>query len=193
MEEINYYDGVTTKDEKKEYKLNMKVVTADATYCYYNSIGNKKTLLELKEEKIKESKSMLAEYLEEHPLISDVTGKFEEYTCTMDKQNQLVQTLMIYNLSLNSNVDYTPMWNTRGGICEPWSIENLTALSFEMEQYVYPFIHYQQSIECLIRNVETLEELELIEIDYSKVGVINEGTDEKQYIVSYLWFYVFYN
>ena len=179
MEEINYYDGVTTKDEKMEYKLNMKVVTADATYCYYNSIGNKKTLLELKEEKIKESKSMLAEYLEEHPLISDVTGEFEEYTCTMDKQNQLVQTLMIYNLSLNSNVDYTPMWNTRGGICEPWSIENLTALSFEMEQYVYPFIHYQQSIECLIRNVETLEELELIEIDYSKVGVINEGTDEK--------------
>ena len=149
MEEINYYDGVTTKDEKMEYKLNMKVVTADATYCYYNSIGNKKTLLELKEEKIKESKSMLAEYLEEHPLISDVTGEFEEYTCTMDKQNQLVQTLMIYNLSLNSNVGYTPMWNTRGGICEPWSIENITALSFEMEQYVYPFIHYQQSIECL--------------------------------------------
>ena len=33
MEEINYYDGVTTKDEKMEYKLNMKVVTADATYC----------------------------------------------------------------------------------------------------------------------------------------------------------------
>ena len=168
-EVIKYYDNELEKDEDKDYYLFKRVSTKDTLFLYYKS-KQKKTLDELKEEKIKLSKDMLAEYLEKNPLKSDITGKSEEYSCTMEKQNQLVQTLMIYNLSLSQNVHYTPMWNTKGGVCEPWTIENLTILSFQMEQYVYPFIHYQQEKEVEILNATTEEELDKIEIDFSKAG-----------------------
>lgn len=176
---INYYDGYLAKDERLEYKLDKVINSKDTKAYYYISIGTKKNLLEVKELKIRESKNKLELYLEEHPLLSSVKNNIEQYyTCTKDKQNQLVQTLSLYNLSIQSNTKYKCMWNSMGQPCEEWTIDELTILSFQIQSYVYPFIRYQQDIEVKIMECKNKEEVEMIEIDYAKVGVSN---DEENY------------
>lgn len=179
MNIVRFYEGSIVEDPDKEYELFNKVITSDCEQEYYKEVGKKKTLIEIQGDKIKESKSLLETYLNEHPLLSSVKNNVEKYyTCTKDKQNQLVQTLSLYNLSVQSNTKYKCMWNSMGQPCEEWTIDELTILSFQMQSYVYPFIRYQQDIEVKIMECKNKEEVEMIEIDYAKVGVSN---DEENY------------
>lgn len=56
MNIVEYYDGITVKDESKEYKLIRRVSTAGALFLYYESIkideekeNMKKEIKELKD------------------------------------------------------------------------------------------------------------------------------------------------
>lgn len=123
-------------------------------------------LEELKEQKIAQSKTDLETYLAEHPL-QYTNGKY--YTITEEKQRQLTSKLVSASFAQQAGVPYNLTWNDTTQVCEPWTVENLTALAFAIDARVTALVTYQQKKEVEIRNAETLEELESIKVDYDEV------------------------
>lgn len=115
----------------------------------------------LKRNKIAESKVMLKEYLASHPLFSK--AKYDDgryYTVTEEKQRQLTSKMAMYNIYKQKGLEYPLLkWNDVGNVCEEWSIEELTALSIEIDEYVTPLVSKQQSYEYSISNMETEKEV----------------------------------
>lgn len=115
----------------------------------------------LKRNKIAESKVMLKEYLASHPLFSK--AKYDDgryYTVTEEKQRQLTSKMTMYNIYKQKGLEYPLLkWNDVGNVCEEWSIEELTALSIEIDEYVTPLVSKQQSYEYSISNMETEKEV----------------------------------
>lgn len=127
------------------------------------------TIEKLRKEKLALLNKLYDEYIENNPLMSPLKdGVLKPYECNTTKQNQLVQTISLYQLSQQSGIPYQCMWNSLNGPCENWSIEDLTTLSFQMQSYVYPLIHYQNNMMNKINSIEDIKELYNLEIDYSK-------------------------
>ena len=124
----------------------------------------------LKQEKVLLSKQMLADWLENNPIYSTVHNKDGEYyTVTQEKQTQLTQMITLATLAAQTGIPFIPTWNSTSNVCEEWTIEELTALTFEITRYVLPRVKKQQDYEVQIREVTTKEEVESIEIDYSTI------------------------
>lgn len=124
---------------------------------------------EFKEQKILESKELLAEFLATHPLFSTCkysSGRY--YTCTSEKQQQLTSKLLIAGMYVQLGQPYHLTWNDQGGICENWGMEELTLLSLQIDAYVTPLVKLQQSIEVKIKNANTIKEIRDIEINYKQ-------------------------
>ena len=115
----------------------------------------------LKRNKIAESKVQLKEYLASHPLFSKAKyndGRY--YTVTEEKQRQLTSKMAMYNIYKQKGLEYPLLkWNDVGNVCEEWTIEELTALSIEIDEYVTPLVSKQQSSEHSISNMETEKEV----------------------------------
>lgn len=121
-------------------------------------------LFAIKLERIKQSKQLLEEFLQNNPL-QFTDGKF--YSVTAEKQALLNNALAVYQLKLHAGFENPELkWNATGEECVEWTIESLTALALAIANYVEPLIAKQQSLEVQIKNAETLEELEGIEINY---------------------------
>lgn len=118
-----------------------------------------------KESKIEESKQLLKKWLQDNPLESDVTGKNELYTVTEEKQSLLTTNLMLAQLRQSP----VTTWNSQGGVCEDWNVEELSKLALEIEAYVRPRIKKQQEYEVQINNCSTVEEIEQIIIEYDTI------------------------
>lgn len=132
---------------------------------FYDAIQTDQLAL-LKQEKITKSKELLASWLESHPLNSKVhkdTG--ELYTITEEKQSLLTQNLMLAQLTQSQ----TTTWNCQGGICEEWQTVELVQLAMEIEAYVRPRIKKQQSYEVQINSCNTVEGVNMIEIEYDTI------------------------
>ena len=103
----------------------------------------------LKNEKIEESKVLLAEYLSSHPLFSK--AKYTEgryYTVTEEKQRQLTSKMAMYNIYSQQSLSYPLLkWNDVGNICEDWTVEELTKLAMEIDAYVTPLVEKQQAYD----------------------------------------------
>lgn len=131
---------------------------------YLNYIVNPE-LDKLKNEKIAESKTLLAEYLSSHPLFSK--AKYEEgryYTVTEEKQRQLTSKMAMYNIYSQQSLSYPLLkWNDVGNICEDWTVEELTKLAMEIDAYVTPLVEKQQAYEKMIQKVSNIEEFNIIE------------------------------
>ena len=124
----------------------------------------------LKTNKILESKKELANYLETHPLYS--TAKYPEgrfYNVTSEKQQQLTSKMLIANGYIMAGLPYTVTWNDTGLICEPWTMAELTQLSFEIDGYVTPLVKHQQEMEVEIKAKETAKEVYEFVISYNEV------------------------
>lgn len=119
------------------------------------------------EQKITESKIMLAQYLESHPL-TWTDGK--QYNVTQEKQNILMGNLMGYILEsqIHSGVELT--WNATGEECVPWPFENLSALAVAIKDYVTPLVSYQQTKEVELKNCQTSQAVYNVVIDYDQVN-----------------------
>lgn len=125
------------------------------------------SLDEFKESKIKKSKEALSEWLYNNPLFSKVHNKDGEYySVTQEKQTQLTQMITMATLAAQSGIHFQTTWNSTGTECEPWSIEELTTLSFEMTNYVLPRVKKQQQFELSIKNAKSYKEVEEVEISY---------------------------
>lgn len=120
----------------------------------------------LKEQKIIKSKTDLQTYLAEHPL-QWTDGKY--YTITAEKQQQLTSKLLSATFAQQTGTEYDLKWNDTEQVCEPWTLENLTALAFAIDTRVTALVTYQQEKERLIRDAGTLETLESIVVNYDEV------------------------
>lgn len=124
-------------------------------------IGINDNLSILKNKKIAESKEILEQYLSNHPLFS--TAKYPEgryYTVTSEKQRQLTSKMAMYNIYTQQDKEYDLLrWNDTGNVCEPWTIEELTQLSMEIDAYITPLVSKQQSYEVAVKNASTEDEI----------------------------------
>lgn len=116
----------------------------------------------LKADKIQQSKADLASYLEGHPL-QWTDGEY--YSITAEKQAQLTSTLVCAQAD-----GQPPEWNSTGGVCREWDVQELTALGVAIKDRVKALVKYQQRQEVAMRNAATQEELEAIVVDYDSVS-----------------------
>lgn len=157
-------------------ELANKIIKA---YPFYNFITDNKgnlidielfedpnKLIDLKQFKINQSKQELALYLQNNPL-QFTDGKF--YSVITEKQTLLANALQVYQMKIQAGLPATLKWNSTGEECTEWTLENLSMLALAIAEYVEPLVTHQQALEVQIRNCETLEELEAIEINYEVI------------------------
>lgn len=121
---------------------------------------SKMTVDELKEYKIAQSKSMLAEYLETHPIQSSCHGSNAFYSVTSEKQQYLMSMISISEAAEAAGASYTPSWNEAGKACTyDWTVDQLKQLALEMATYVRPLVSKQQEIETKINALSTKDEI----------------------------------
>lgn len=126
-----------------------------------------------KEERIADSKQQLSAYLLAHPL-QWTDG--QSYAITTDKQQQLTSKIMSATLAAQTGQPYTLTWNATGEVCQPWTLENLTALAFAIDARVTALVTYQQTQEVAMREAATVAALEAIVVDYDSVPLAGGET-----------------
>lgn len=145
---------------------NGKVVAWEKTVIEPDPEELKRELERLKSERITQSKQQLEDFLQNNPM-QFTDGKF--YSVTKEKQTLLANTLQVYQMKVQAGLPATLKWNATGEECTEWTLEDLSALALAIAEYVEPLVTHQQALEVQIRNCETLEELEAIEIDYESI------------------------
>lgn len=108
-----------------------------------------KTVGEIQQYLILQSKILLKKFLEEQPL--EFEGKL--YNVSSEAQQHLDAIIKAYEYSKILNIDYVPMWNDIYGIKQPYNIDTLKTLFVKIQQYIYNFIIQQQQIEQEILNI----------------------------------------
>ena len=131
------------------------------TWCAENPESD--YLTDNKKSKIAQSKTDLSAYLESHPL---QWADGEYYSITAEKQAQLTSTLVCAQAD-----GQPPEWNSTGGVCRAWDVQELTALGVAIKNRVKALVKYQQEKELEILAAETKEALDAIEVDYDTVPV----------------------
>jgi hypothetical protein len=124
----------------------------------------------LKQEKILESKSVLATWLSSNPLESNCHNETQAYySVTFEKQSQLTQLIMLMDKAKELGITFTPAWNAAGQDCEVWTYQEIYTLTFEISAYVLPRVSKQRKYETEINNMSTVEEIESMMFDYATV------------------------
>lgn len=151
--------GVKAKDA---YDENIEI----QRYVLYTEHELEQKFNSVKDNKVSESKAVLSDYLQNHPLQwSD--GKY--YSVTSEKQSLLTSNLALYQISAAAGQPFKLTWNSTGDECVEWSYENLAALALAIGTYVKPFVSHQQELELAIKACKTQAELDAIEITYDPV------------------------
>ena len=123
------------------------------------------SLDEAKELKQEKNKLLFAEYLASHPL-TWTDGK--EYGVTMEDQSEISLNLSQYQIAVQAGVESPTLeWHARHEECQPWTLENLVALSMSISAAVYPMYRKMQQYKISIYGATSLEELEQVELDYA--------------------------
>ena len=170
MEVLNYYDGSLIKDETKIYELKYTYTNGEEVVNGYVSIGNIETLEEAKARRIEENKMLLEKWQNENALISPlVDGIPKPYEISTQKQLELMQCLALGQLQQQAGMEANLTFNAKGGECIPFTLEELSALSLQMQQFVYPAKHYCASKQSEILSCSTVEEVESVVIDYDSI------------------------
>lgn len=116
-----------------------------------------------KQEKIDMSKQLLADWLENNPMLY-TDGKY--YSVTSEKQALLNGNLASYERALNAGIPYPLKWNSTGEECVEWEYNDLLTLSLTIAEYVSTKVSKQQAIEIQINACTSVEELDAIIISY---------------------------
>ena len=123
------------------------------------------SLDEAKELKQEKNKLLFAEYLASHPL-TWTDGK--EYGVTMEDQSEISLNLSQYQIAVQAGIESPTLeWHARHEECQPWTLENLDALSMSISAAVYPMYRLMQQYKISIYGAASLEELEQVELDYA--------------------------
>lgn len=120
-----------------------------------------------KQKKINVSKALLAKFLEEHPLMTNVHGGYVgTYAVTAEKQNLMSMNYSTYMIKKQAGLDPVLTWNQTGEECEVWTEEEFLTLIVQVEAYVKPLVAAQQHYEAEIKRASSLKEVSGIEIVY---------------------------
>ena len=159
-----YIDGaVDVTDDIPDDFEPLKYKYVDGAFIENPDYVPPDTLSPLKIAKIEESKTKLAQWLANNPLLySD--GKY--YSVTEEKQSLLNSNIASYERAKALGIDYPLKWNSTGEECVEWSYADLVALSLTIAAYVAPKVSKQQSIEISIKSCENTEDLDRIMISY---------------------------
>lgn len=123
------------------------------------------SLDEAKELKQEKNKLLFAEYLASHPL-TWTDGK--EYGVTMEDQSEISLNLSQYQIAVQAGIESPTLeWHARHEECQPWTLENLVALSMSISAAVYPMYRQMQQYKISIYGASSLEELEQVKLDYA--------------------------
>lgn len=147
-------DEVPSNVTPNLYKFDNKT----QSFVYRYSLDEAK---ELKQEK---NKMLFAEYLASHPLTWN-DGK--EYGVTMEDQSEISLNLSQYQIAVQTGIESPTLeWHARHEECEPWTLENLVALSMSISAAVYPMYRKMQQYKISIYGATSLEELDKVELSY---------------------------
>lgn len=162
----NYFEGgLYSVDNIPRYKLvdGKAKLRSGAELEAQRSEREKEELPNIKAVKISESKTLLAEFLEQHPLYY-TDGK--RYSVTAEKQSLLTSALARYQIAAAAGQQPALKWNATGEECTGWSFEDLAALALAIAAYVEPLVAQQQALEVAINACKTAKEVKKIEISY---------------------------
>lgn len=124
-----------------------------------------------KEYKQNENNLALESFLSERTV--EFNGK--QYGVSYADQNEMMSNLMQYQLSCQVNVETAVLeWHAKKEKCEPFTLEDFTALALLIKEFVYPYVAHCQDIKELIYACTTKEELQDIQINYEDYAV-NQG------------------
>ncbi|HIY53711.1 MAG TPA: hypothetical protein H9832_07125, partial [Candidatus Agathobaculum merdavium] len=121
----------------------------------------------LRAAKQEQNKQALADWLAAHPL-TWTDGNV--YGVTEEDQNEMAINLAQYQLAIAAGQPAVIEWHAQKQQCHTFTIEQYTALSLAIAAYVYPYRRYQEQVKAAIYAAQSKEELDAIEIDYSRVG-----------------------
>lgn len=128
---------------------------------------DEETLAWAKKKKIELSKTMLAEFLQQHPIVSTAHGGEEgTYSVTEDKQQLMALNYNTYQIKKAAGLEAELTWNETGEECEVWTEAEYVQLIIEIEAYVKPLVSAQQAYEKQIQSATTLKEVDAVEIIY---------------------------
>ena len=130
-------------------------------------VEDEETLAFLKRQRIAYSKKLLAQYLEENPLVSQAHGGATGiYAVTEEKQQLMALNYTTYQIQKAAGIEAVLTWNETGKACEPWTEAEFVQLILEAQQYVKPLVSKQQYMEMEIQSAETTEEVISVEIAF---------------------------
>lgn len=147
----------------REYTLEDYRLECNGNELYFKDKNEVIDLDTLKADKIEMSKMMLAEWLEDNPMLY-TDGKY--YSVTAEKQSLLNGNLASYERAKAVNVGYPLKWNSTGSECIPWDYTDLLTLSLTIAGYVAPKVSKQQELELQIKACKTVDEVNEIKINY---------------------------
>ena len=142
-------------------------------YSIYNFENKTFTtdLNQVKYDKQEKNKMLFAEYLATHPL-TWVDGK--EYGITQEDQSEISLNINQYQVAVAAKVENPTLeWHARHEECQPWTLEQLVALSLAISEVVYPKYHQMQEYKTQIFGAKTIDELAAIELNYEDAKVNN--------------------
>ncbi len=174
---LSYVDGAAIYSNKKTI-VETKDLSASSFYNPITPSLTQEDIEYMKIGKIEESKTALANFLETHPLKTTVhNGKPGVYSITMDKQTLMMSQFTTYQIEKQFNPEAKLTWNETGQPCEVWTEQEFLTLVLAIKKYVYPIVSYQQTLEMMINNATTEEELDNIRINYSTF-IVEDETDD---------------
>lgn len=153
--------------------LEIEEIPSDVTpgYSVYNSEDGTFTtdLNQAKYDKQEKNKALFAEYLATHPL-TWVDGK--EYGVTQEDQSEISLNINQYQVAVAAGVENPTLeWHARHEECQPWSLEQLAALSLAISNAVYPKYHQMQDYKIQIFSANSISELAAIELNFADAEV----------------------
>lgn len=146
-----------------EYTLEDYKLECNSNELYFKDKNEVVDLDAIKVDKIENSKTSLAEWLENNPMLY-TDGKY--YSVTAEKQSLLNGNLASYERAKAIGIEYGLKWNSTGSECESWDYTDLLTLSLTIAGYVAPKVSKQQELELQIKACTTVDEVNEIEINY---------------------------
>lgn len=114
-----------------------------------------------------ENKAALAAWLTAHPL-QWTDGK--TYGVTEEDQQEMALNLMQYQVAVQAGQPAVLEWHAQKEGCRTFELEEYTALSLAIADYVYPYLRYQESVKEQIYQAQTAQEVSNVKIDYASVS-----------------------
>lgn len=160
--QANYFDKpVSTEEGVAKYKL----VEGKAVERTQEEIDVDRLPI-LKENKVSEIEAALTFFLENNPM-QWTDGKHYEITPTA--QQQLTSKILTASMAGLKKESYDLTWNSVENGCESWTIDNLSALGFGIDNYVTALVTYEKTKIQEVKEAQNIGQLNEITVDYSQV------------------------